>query len=794
MTPIAVTLACAAVLADLGPVRTDADGVLLPPGAVARIGSTRFRHLGNTRTVYFTPDGTKLVSLSGGGVVVTDVNTGLRLSTTRVPRQVISSAMRADAWLAVVTKDRDPPYGFRYEQLDPATGTSRAKKDLPGDAGSFALSPDGARVALKYGGLVKVLDTTSLEVVGDFRFSISDYDPKRLVFSPDGKLLGGVFGTNWTEVREVATGNMPIGSAVGTDGDTAAAVAFSPAGGELARVVSGTKTDRVELIDLKTEAVQVVYSAAAENRELFEPVYAADGRSLFFARHRELFRYDFATKRITGTGELAGAIRPFALAPDGSRVVTVGYNEASVWDANTLRPLPQSTDRLRGNAETFEFVGGGKFLALGGPGHCQLFDATTGKLLHERQQSSTQLRYAPAGDAYAVHSDTALELRRVATDEVIAAKPHETARFPGGVLFTRDGATVFARNTDLFRGWHWRTGREVGPFPESNVAWQPDPDGKWAMKATYLRYENYAREMIDLATGDPHPAWRKVFTTEKGTLFNPAADEVLIAQEARCVLVDLGRFRRRWEVPVSWYYFDRSSFSKDGRTLATLSSRGLDLWEVSSGRRRARFVTNERATASAFADDGRTVATLGPTAPVHLWDVRGVLKQYPARLDRSATQRLWKELHGDDAEAAFVALQKLAAAAETTVPFVHEQVRPAAAPKKEQVAKWLAALDAPAFRDREAAMKSLKEAAATIEGDLRTAERATPSPEVHERIGKVLSVLDAETPEAVRRTRTVELIEWCGTPAAKELLREWSGGAPGASLTREAARATIRIK
>ncbi len=237
-----------------------------------------------------------------------------------------------------------------------------------------------------------------------------------------------------------------------------------------------------------------------------------------------------------------------------------------------------------------------------------------------------------------------------------------------------------------------------------------------------------------------------------------------------------------------------SVFTRDGRTIAVYGRKVMQLLEVQTGKLRFKFSHVESQRPLAFTPDGKHLAAIGSTAPIYLWDVRGSLKNYPAKLDRPTTEALWKDMCADDAETAFLALQRLAAAPATTLPFVRAAVRPAVAPDKEKVAAWIAALDAPAFRDREAAMKELKTVADTIAVELRAARDATPSPEVHERLNKVLATTYPETPESVRRTRIVELVEWCGTPDAKRLLADWSAGAKGSLLAAEAKAAVARLR
>ena len=182
------------------------------------------------------------------------------------------------------------------------------------------------------------------------------------------------------------------------------------------------------------------------------------------------------------------------------------------------------------------------------------------------------------------------------------------------------------------------------------------------------------------------------------------------------------------------------------------------------------------------------------TAPVHLYDVRGTLLDLPKRLDRDSLAALWKSLNGNDAPEAFAALRRLSAAPVSTLPFLRERVKPATAVAKETISTLLESLDSPAFAEREKAAAELTRIADKIDVELRAAEKATASPEVRQRLEKILLSLRPDSPESVRRSRILEVVEWCGTPDAKALLKEWSAGAPDAALTREAKEALARVQ
>src|SRR6476469_9710704 len=65
--------------------RKDANGVPLPDGAIARLGSSRFRYsAGAMGPVVFSPDG-KLLAVASRGVFLFDVATGRRVHHLQLP-------------------------------------------------------------------------------------------------------------------------------------------------------------------------------------------------------------------------------------------------------------------------------------------------------------------------------------------------------------------------------------------------------------------------------------------------------------------------------------------------------------------------------------------------------------------------------------------------------------------------------------------------------------------------------------------------------------------------------------
>lgn len=796
MIPTAVLLACAVAIADWGTVRVDADGVPLPPGVMVRLGSTRFRLSGELIDFRFTPDSRQLVGVTSRSVVVWNASTGLRVANHTGFQQISRLGIRPDGSIAILQRSTS---GIQYVVLDRETGRTILRREHPADHDDIILSQDGTRIAERFGGLVKVQDAISGKALGDLRFSISDISPNHFVFSPDGSHLAAVFSQNWTEVREVATGNMPFSGTAGDADSDVQEIAFSADGRQLLRLIHDEmKPYRLESIDLKSETTRLLLTFDNPGKRRGGIVPSLDGKALFLAALNEVTRFDFPTNQPTERREIPypTLVSRGVLSPDGKVLAVALLNSGiQLYDTATLKRLPQSCDEIHSRLERGRFVAHGKQLALLGEKSILLLDASNGAVVGRFQGSiDSRVDIHPDGTRYVESTPKAVEVRDLATHALLHSFPWETEQ---SIIpqFLPNGRQLMANNFQEFRLWNLRTNTQEVRHLVPSGAIMPMADGRSAIKFTILEgdTDELELELINLRTGEPLPNWpRQRFDGGTGLADLNVTKILTKIGQNRIGLFDCIDGRLIWQQPANRVSLDSAVFSPDGRTFVLRNRRSIQLREASTGKLRSTIPSQQSQRPIAFTPDGRQLATTSPTAPVYLWDIRGSLKNYASRLDRATTELLWTELLGSDAEAAFRALQRLSAAPETTLPFVREQVRPAVAPSPEEIASWIQSLDAPAFRDREAAMKALKSKSSTIAQELRAARDATPSPEAHERLTKLLAALYPETPESVRRSRIVELVEWCGTAEARQLLREWGAGAKGACLTVEAQAAIAR--
>jgi WD40 repeat protein len=133
-------------------VEVDPHGDPLPPGALARLGTERLRHIGGVTSLAFSPDGKVLASLgSEGWIRLWDAATGKEVR--HLGRIVRAMALSPDGMLvAAACADGDGfparPGAIRIHLWEAATGRAvRRPAEYSGYLHALAFSPDSKVLA-----------------------------------------------------------------------------------------------------------------------------------------------------------------------------------------------------------------------------------------------------------------------------------------------------------------------------------------------------------------------------------------------------------------------------------------------------------------------------------------------------------------------------------------------------------------------------------------------------------------------------------------------------------------------
>jgi WD40 repeat protein len=398
LTVLAASSALAA-----NPPRVDAYGDPLPPGAIARIGSTSFRHSdGPVVWATFTPDANRLLSATSDNVRFWDLRTG--------------------KMLAELASQRD-----RSIRL-------------------LAASPDGKVLAVQRLRSVIVIDTATLGDVGEVQLRWPEYNKatngvEYAAFSLDGKRLvldsmGTVRVVEWKTGTVVLS--MPgervlycpaIDMLAIANGDSTGDVALCRAtDGTVLRTLEGKSTKAYpeafssdgRLLDVRTDAGRL------DRRGRFWPSYITTARVIEVATGKEIraFPTDPYGQSVHGRHSPIG--RRDLFWPDGSRIAV---EDGDGWHVYSL-PDGREITLLR--HRPLRFSPDGKTLACADFAHVQLMDVATWRGRDEVSSNSGDpvvilgdnkriATFAANGDGVLVwEAESGRLLDKIALDEPVA--------------------------------------------------------------------------------------------------------------------------------------------------------------------------------------------------------------------------------------------------------------------------------------------------------------------------------------------------------------------------------------
>jgi RNA polymerase sigma factor (sigma-70 family) len=775
----------------------DRYGDPLPPDALLRLGTVRFRHAEMTACAAFTRDGQSVIVSDGAGhLVFWDVATGKEV---------------------------------------------RRIQDGPGVVYAVAVSPDGKTLAAGSWGRLTLYDLTTFARTA--QWPVENDAIMQIALAADGRTAALRYQGQVIDLWDIVTGQK-LHRLEGHLGKVAS-IDLSPDGRTLA---SGSWQDpNLRLWDTATG--KQVRQIAAHPEDVLSVAFAPDGKTLASAGNSTEIRFwDPATGQKIRDGERpsSGASELHYL-PDGKALAGLWNSEVHLWDAATGKSLREPGGRHR-NMGHLTVSPDGKTLATswGGPHTFDLWDTATGKLLHPfvgHRKNVTAVAFAADGrtlfSAAGVSGDAVYEW-----DLASGRVRREIGEWPNGandLALSPDGRSLVAcgYNGPTTRLWDLATGKEVRRFKgHTSVIVSVSLSADGAALATGSYYDKTLR-LWDVATGKER--WQVPLNQDWPCPAALSPDGKVVAaggfQDGTVRLWDAATGKVVGELATPHRPAYTVAFAPDGRTLATgglggpvclwdpatgkrvagfgrgtgwvaqvafapdgraLASGGNDstvtLWEVASGRERAAFAGHVGAVhALAFAPDGRRLASGGDDTTVLVWDVAG-RPPGDVALAPQALDDLWADLGGTDPAKAHRAVWALAAAADQAVPLLRRHIPPAGPPPadtREKVARLLPDLDREEFAVRQKAASELEKLGPTAEPVLRQALRGDLSPEARRRLESLLdSIEGAGEAERLRDVRATEVLGHAGTPDARRLLEAWAGGEPGARRTREA-KATL---
>jgi RNA polymerase sigma factor (sigma-70 family) len=527
--------------------RVDRFGDALPPGALMRLGTSRFRHKGEIYSMAYSSDGRHIVTGNAGHrtlnldstVIIWDANTGRALRTFDKHAHVVRSvAFSPDGkWIAIVNG-----YG-KLVLHDIATGKQpwQFETDSPELArftadGSTLLVADGRNVRRWDLAAGKELETVRGHTDRVFSVAVAAKGKMIASCSSDGTVrLYEADGIRTPAHRHTFV--VPKKYGLG--------VALSPDG---KRLVCGTIEGEVHLWD--TATFREIRRAKIDAWRVSAQAFSPDGQTFVTGGERTFHICDAATGKVIH--KVDGPFAAFShvlFCPDGKRIATAGnHAQLQFWDPATGKEILYG-DGHKHAVASGAFAPDGKTLAtVSDEPFIHLWDLATGnaRQFAAEQEPINAVAFSPLRK----HLVTSASLSWPALWDLSTGK--ELCRFtsndqdtPGGMVqFSTDGKTLAASTGGLrIRRWY--------------VATRQEQPSKFEGRASPLESPSFPPVCLKFALAPDG----KTFAT---TRMRHGADSLLWDIAAHKERVTLGNGQ-----PIA--------FTPDGRCVAVLNDQGVSL-------------------------------------------------------------------------------------------------------------------------------------------------------------------------------------------------------------------------
>jgi RNA polymerase sigma factor (sigma-70 family) len=794
--------------------RTDSLGDPLPPGAVLRLGSLRFRPGGDIYHLSYLPGGGVLASTGFKGIRFFDAATGKELRRIAAPGD--------GTWCFVVSADGKRVAAGCYDKTiriwETATGTE--VRTIKATATHLAFSHDERCLLSEYDSTLRLWDwRTGKEELRILNRGQID----AVAFSADDRKIHSLNGTSmlsWDVESGRQVGRFeqkdPRVFSTYLDG-----MILSPDGKLLA---ASRWQQPIRLHEAASGRELRRFDAGATKVQTFSP----DGKVLVLAGEGRLSLRDVTSGAEVCRIPERGAA---AFSPDGKTVAVGGWNGAvTLYDSRTGQRLGRQIGHA-GQADRLAFSPDGRLLASRSftDQTVRIWDARSGRPLHVlggRDNHGYTLAFSPDGRRVVWGDwEGRVHLADPQTDEEVAGwQVDKEIKTIDALAFTPDGRTLAtvsyqamrpgqARPT-LLQTWDVAGHKELsrrqqplGRLAGSGVTFGPGGrvivlretfyQAEYLTPSLVLRDVSRGRELVKLSGIGRHDVLCFAFSPDSAVVAAVTSENVTRGPSSNWENYKV----RLWEtasgeellvIPVKTTLGGALAFSPNGRLIAAADSDTIHLWDAATGEGVLRFQGHEsRVHSLCFAPDGATLASGLADSTVLIWDLAShKLAPRPAAV-RDVDQ-LWADLAGPGPKAQR-AVWSLAAMPQKSVGMLRERLRPAPQEQADRIRRWIADLDSGEFDVRQRAVRELERAAADAEPALLRALAAGPSPEARKRIEALLEMpRTIRSPDALRQFRAIRVLESIASPEARRLLQTLAGGAD-APMTWEARAALERL-
>lgn len=824
-------VACSALFAQTP---TTPDGFPLPPGAIHRFGNRQARHPEAITASAVSSDGKYIATLGSSCIVVWDAK-------TLTAKCVLNGPMFGSYGFG----DRNAALRFYPDSksllvtVRPTDRTSISVDETVELAQVWDLEASKMKFGLK--GKWSWASGAWLVDGGKEIAMQSDYRENAVIRYFDGK--------TGKELRSVKTPMLNRGAWVAPLGHRMAVPGVNGAGmtvmdtktGEEVYRIAGSKMvqaaitpdakkllyhdeeGKVHVHDLETKMESFAFNHPAQ-KQRGPMIFSKDQQTLYFGgQYGQLFRWDLKNnKPMPDVGKHSTwTLSTIALNPDESILYSMGGDKIiKQWDLKTLKQLPVP-DGYTTQTAVVPTIDGKNLIIVDHAGKIDYWDLATGKHIKQVQPGNTG-----GINCVAVSNDGrwfagGRTLQDVTLWDLNAGKPEKLFGLvenpdPKGsdhvqrVFFRPDGKVLFTTSR--------KTGLTAWSVPDAKRLWHVDgigphaacdPKGRWIAINSESNDELVQWTLLDANTWQvvrridvpmdevqdqlaiQYPPYLSDFA------FTPDGSRVLTAHfdgivrvwnpETGVQIVKFGSVRTARNTG-----FSGLACSPDGKLVGVgQADRKISIWELATNKEVLVLAGHESNIRDvAFTRDGKGIIGNADLSPV-LWSITP--SDLP-KLDMSA-DAMWNLLASDDSAKAYRLVWALARDPKTAVKMFSERIKPSDLTiSREQFDKWVANLDSPQFRTREAAEKNLLQAGLKAPiGWLRQAIAEAKGDEVIARLQRVLVQREKPDPDEWRLARAVQTLSFAGTDETKALLRTWAD-AGGSGLAFDAKTALERLR
>jgi WD40 repeat protein len=629
----------------------DLYGDPLPPGAIARLGTTRLRHGGGwrLRDAAFSPDGKMLASFGGDRRLrVWDTANGKELQNT------LLDSFSSDSPTVVFSGDGKCVAVTSYQEIALcAIGSSKPRilPEQPDYAKGLAFAPDGKLLAVYgYAKTVSLIDPATGKEVRQLK----GHEEKILgaAFSVDGKTLATSSEDLTCRIWNVADGKQQ--TKLETNKVKAQMLDLSPDGKWIAW---WDEDGEIHVHDVVTGKEKTSFNAA--NRDALFCLHWRYSAMRFTpdGTLESLYRGHFSQwhpEKGLKTREfkpVSGKTAYGRISPDGKKAVLWDWDHGTalhLFDLETGKEKEVGVGHLK-PVHTVLAQPGGKLIASeSSDGTIRLWDPANSKELRRWRPECVfrSVAFTPDGKALAFSDyDKKLFIRVVDldTDKQLQRLDTESSHH---LAFSGNGKLLLTAGSTRIEVWDVAQGKMLGELedvPETKLPplvlsehapWLTyfvhspsiSPDGTKAA-AAFVRSRECSVYLWDTTTRKKLPDWPGNKQLNSPVAFSPDGKTLAVVQERKnsendVVLWDFSREEIVKRFPVADISCNCVVFSRDGKLLALSGyyKSIVQVYEVASGKEIARF--QAPAGPMTFSDDGATLITGSDDSTILIWDLR----------------------------------------------------------------------------------------------------------------------------------------------------------------------------